>query len=182
MHYVLARRDGGHYCIMNPDGGSDDQHDDIFPNYIDSYNPMTIGGVSYICTGICVWIAHADFSFPFLCAPSWDRIKRLRSKLFAPARPVSKKICVICTTKVRNLVLLATFCATISITRSIFARCTPIRRYADTPIRGFVVVAASPRYVICGYVLSAASADLRACAPHAAALFRTPRETFLPIR
>jgi hypothetical protein len=27
---------------------------------------------------------YADFLFQFLCAPSWDRIKRLRSKLFAP--------------------------------------------------------------------------------------------------
>jgi hypothetical protein len=39
MHYILARRDGAHYYIMNPDGGSDGQHDDIFTGYIDSYNP-----------------------------------------------------------------------------------------------------------------------------------------------
>ena|SRR5262249_29192747 len=65
MHYILARRDGGHYYVMNPDGGSDNQSDDIFTGYIDSYNPKTIGGVSYIYTGICVWIAPAATPWQF---------------------------------------------------------------------------------------------------------------------
>jgi hypothetical protein len=33
----------------------------------------------------------------------------------------------------------------------IFYADTPIRRHADTPTRGFAVVAAPPRYVICGF-------------------------------
>jgi hypothetical protein len=42
---------------MNPDGALDEQHDDIFTSYLNSYNPKTIGGVSYVYAGICVWIA-----------------------------------------------------------------------------------------------------------------------------
>jgi hypothetical protein len=65
MHYVLARRDGADYYIMNPDGPSDDKQNDIFTNYINSYNPMKIGVTSYIYTGISVWIAPAATPWSF---------------------------------------------------------------------------------------------------------------------
>jgi hypothetical protein len=64
-HFVLARRDGGHYWMMNPDGADDEQHDDIFPNYINSFNSKLIGGVNYVYAGICVWIAPSKTPWLF---------------------------------------------------------------------------------------------------------------------
>ncbi len=54
-HFVLARKDGGHYFVMNPDGASDEQDDNLF-DYINSFTVKTYGTVDYLYTGICVCV------------------------------------------------------------------------------------------------------------------------------
>jgi hypothetical protein len=65
MHFILARKDGPDYYVMNPDGGKDEKHNDLFTNYINSLNPKTIGGVNYIFTGVAVWIAPSSSPWYF---------------------------------------------------------------------------------------------------------------------
>ncbi len=59
-HFILARRDAGHYWVMNPDGGSDTQDDDLFTFLNTIGHQRRYGGVPYVYTGICIWISPAN--------------------------------------------------------------------------------------------------------------------------
>jgi len=59
-HFILARKDGNDYYVMNPDGGSDELHNDLFSKYINSYDAHDFGGVDYVYTGICIWIVPSS--------------------------------------------------------------------------------------------------------------------------
>jgi hypothetical protein len=63
MHFILARKDAGHYWVMNPDGGKDEQHDDLFAKYLNTFDPETFGGVPYVYTGVCVWMCPSSASY-----------------------------------------------------------------------------------------------------------------------
>jgi len=54
-HFILARYDGGHYWVMNPDGASDEQDDALF-DYIDKLTIRRYGRTNYLYTGICVCV------------------------------------------------------------------------------------------------------------------------------
>lgn len=62
-HFILARKEGNDYYVMNPDGGADEVHNDLFTDYINSYGAHRFGGVDYVYTGICVWIAPSSASW-----------------------------------------------------------------------------------------------------------------------
>ncbi|WP_446810610.1 hypothetical protein ACH50O_03235 [Methylomonas sp. 2BW1-5-20] len=54
-HFILARKDGQDYWVMNPDGGTDEIDNNLF-DYIDKFEVKTYGGVDYLYTGICICI------------------------------------------------------------------------------------------------------------------------------